>query len=534
MPSSKRSLAERALAELELRRRRHEAAAKPPLTFREFIRLVNPRFQFYRHCEVLIDVLQRVADGQIKRLMVFEPPRHGKSELVSRLFAAYFLHLYPHRWAGICSYGADLAFTLARAAQEYYVTSGGTLKSNASAVRHCETQAGGGMWAAGVCGPILGKGWHLGIIDDPTKSAAEAHSEVKTAALREWFTGTFYNREEPTHDDGDPDGALVIVQQRWSDEDLPGWLLTQEDPDDEPQRWHVVCLEAIKEDEPLKIPATCTLEPDWRQSGEALCPERRPLRKLTQIRRVSGSYTWAALFQQRPRAKEGNKFKRGWFRYWSWAGDGLIRLRSFEPDAPSKLVKLADCRIFGTVDLALSIRKAADFTVLAVWAVTPDADLILLTLYRDKLEDPQIVPKLAELHERHGPGFWAIEANGIGLGIVQQARRAGLPVRGIVQSQDKITRASTAIVRVEAGQVFFPAASIEKPVPWLDAFENELLSFPVASHDDQVDVLSLAADDVFQAGGSPEPDGAREAREAEARKAAEEAHRDPDADHWWS
>ncbi len=102
-------------------------------TFREFVCKVRPSYRWYKHCEILCDVLQRAADGKIKRLMVFMPPRHGKSELCSRLFSAYFLYRYPQRWVAVTSYAADLAYTLSRAAQENYREAGG--RSRAARVR---------------------------------------------------------------------------------------------------------------------------------------------------------------------------------------------------------------------------------------------------------------------------------------------------------------------------------------------------------------------------------------------------------------
>lgn len=129
-------------------------------SFRDFVSTVNPRYRWYKHCEALADVLQRVADGKIKRLMVFEPPRHGKSETVSRLFSAYFLYRYPERWVGLSSYAADLAYTLSRNARDNYRLAGGTIKGDAGAVVHWETGKGGGLWAAGAGGPATGKGGH--------------------------------------------------------------------------------------------------------------------------------------------------------------------------------------------------------------------------------------------------------------------------------------------------------------------------------------------------------------------------------------
>ncbi|HTE19108.1 MAG TPA: terminase family protein, partial [Armatimonadota bacterium] len=202
-----------------------EAPEAPKLSFREFVDAVRPRYQWYRHCVVLADALQKVVDGEITRLMVFMPPRHGKSELVSRLFSAYYLYRHPERWVGINSYSAELAYTLSRAAREHYTRSGAGLRGDASAVKHWETGGGGGLWAAGVGGPITGKGFHAGVIDDPLKNAEEAASDTILAKQKEWYNSTFYTREEPG-------GAIIVVQTRWNEGDLSGWLLAQEGEDE--------------------------------------------------------------------------------------------------------------------------------------------------------------------------------------------------------------------------------------------------------------------------------------------------------------
>lgn len=236
-----------------------------PLTLREFVGLVNPRYVWYEHVARLAAVLQRVADGEVSRLMVFMPPRHGKSELISRLFAAYYLYRYPARWVGVTSYAAELAYTLSRNARENYTRAGAALNPAAYAVRHWETGKGGGLWAAGVGGPITGKGFHLGIVDDPVKNAEEAHSEAIRAKQWEWWRSTFLTREEPG-------AAIVVVQTRWHEDDLSGRILAHEA--EEPENWHVVHYEAIKEEEPSTYPASCTVEPDFRETGEALAPLR--------------------------------------------------------------------------------------------------------------------------------------------------------------------------------------------------------------------------------------------------------------------
>src|SRR6266849_4642613 len=173
---------------------------KPKATlegFQAFVAIANPRFIWYAHCLKIAKVLVRVANGELSRVMIFAPPRHGKSELLSRLFSAYYLSLFPDRWVGINSYAADLAYTLSRSARENFISNGGGVKDDAAAVKHWETTEGGGLWAAGVGGPITGKGFHLGIIDDPLKNAEEASSPVFNEAHQAWYPSTFYTREEP-------------------------------------------------------------------------------------------------------------------------------------------------------------------------------------------------------------------------------------------------------------------------------------------------------------------------------------------------
>lgn len=265
--------------------------------------------------------------------MVFEPPRHGKSELVSRLFSAYFLYLYPHRFVGLSSYSADLAYTLSRASRENYLAAVGSLSDQASAVKQWETGHGGGLWASGAGGPATGKGAHLLIVDDPIKNAEDAASDTIRLKLQEWWNSTWYTREEPWTD-GDPNGAMILVQTRWHEDDLAGWLIEQErqaEDEDDRERWHIVNLPAIAEEaDAEQFPESCTVEPDWRSPGEALCPERRPIEKLKRIAKRIGGYFWDALFQQRPTAKEGEFFKVGQFQIVDALPASLIRCRAWD------------------------------------------------------------------------------------------------------------------------------------------------------------------------------------------------------------
>lgn len=269
------------------------------ISFRDFISRVNPHYQFYPHLDTLIDLLQQVADDHIKRLMVFMPPRHGKSELVSRLFPAYYLLQHPERWVALASFGAELAHSLSRNARDNYTRMDGQLKDDASAIKHWETGQGGGLWASGVGGPASGKGFNLGIIDDPIKDAGEAFSPVIQRRNEDWFNSVFWTRREPLN-------AVVVVHTRWGKNDLAGYILKSES--EQAEQWHIVHYEAVKSDDRLEYPATCTIEPDDREIGEALAPERYPIEELDKIKSTVGPFFWNALYQQSPVERAGRVY----------------------------------------------------------------------------------------------------------------------------------------------------------------------------------------------------------------------------------
>ena len=297
------------------------AEPSEPQTLRCFIAEAYPRYGFHRWAEVLIDLLQQVADGQLSRLIVTCPPRLGKSLLVSKLFPAYFLQRYPHLFAAIASYSAELAYAHSREARHFYRVTGHLLARDSAAVGNWLTRQRGGCIAAGVDGPFTGKGYSLGIIDDPYKGPGDAASPALRQKLIDWLRSVWLTRAEPASVLG-PDGstqpnlsAQVVVLTRWDHQDVIGWLLEQE-LGEAPQHWTVLDLPAIAEEptERAKLPPTCTLIPDWRHPGEALCPERFPLPELLKIRARLGAYWWAALYQQRPSPASGSIFLRQWIR----------------------------------------------------------------------------------------------------------------------------------------------------------------------------------------------------------------------------
>lgn len=451
-------VAARELARRELARR--QAERRQAFTFRDFVGKANPKYQFYKHCEVLADIATRIARGELKRVMLFVPPRHSKSETISRLFTAYYLFQNPDKWVGLTSYSAELAFVLSRASQENYTRAGGALSQSAGAVKHWETGQGGGLWAAGVGGPITGKGFHLGVIDDPLKNSQDASSAVIREKQKEWYRSTFYTRAEP-------DAAIVVIQTRWNEDDLSGWLLSEENESDEPEKWHVVNLPAIAEDAP-KIPATCTLEADWRQPGEALCPERYTARRLEQIRERIGGYYFSALYQQRPSAKEGDFFK--------------VSKIEIVPAAPAGL---RECRAW---DLAASSGRG-DFTAGVKIGRDASGAWYVLDVSRGQWSPDERNAELRQRAATDGRGCLiriAQDPGQAGVDQVQALTRmmSGYNVKSERPTGSKETRADAFAAQVNVGNVRLVVGK------WNAAFLEELRQFPNGKNDDQVDAAS--------------------------------------------
>lgn len=384
------------------------------------------------------------------------------SETTSRLFTAYYLNRYPDRWVGVNSYAADLAYTLSRASRENYLAAGGPFSRMSMGVGHWETGKGGGLWAAGVGGPIAGKGFNLGIIDDPLKNAEEASSEVIRARHQEWYQSTFYTREEPG-------GAIILIMTRWHELDLGGWLLSEEQGES-PEGWHVLHLPAFRED-PLDLPASCSREEDWREEGEALCPERYPSEKLEKIRdRISGYY-FSALYQGKPRPREGTIFRLEW-----------LPIRDAAPVAASRI---------RAWDLAASDSKDSDFSVGTLMARTPEGMFATLHVRRGQWTPAVRDRIIGDTAKEDGPGvpIWIEQEPGSGGkaqvdAIIRQL--PGYAVRAERPTGDLRTRAEPWAAQCEAGNFYFARGD------WNRAVRDELLGFDTAAHDDCVASGALA------------------------------------------
>jgi predicted phage terminase large subunit-like protein len=440
------------------------------------------RWTPYEHLILLNDKLLQVASGEIDRLMIWTPPRHGKSELVSRWASAWYLGTFPDRQVMLACYEATLARSWGRKAREVIQEHGkwvfdvGVRLEPRAADWWQLAGHEGTMVTAGVGGALTGKGADLLLIDDPIKNSEQASSQVLRDKQLDWWRSTASTRLHPG-------GAVIVVQTRWHEDDLSGRLLAEEG-----DRWTVVNLPALAEDNDDLL---------GRPEGGALCPELYDEDALRAIRRQVGSYFFSAMYQGRPAPPAGFLFKRQDFRYWQLERTpvGAIEQTSYvlRDGEQTRRFDIGQCLRFQVVDVAISSREQADWTVVSTWALTPDGDLLLLEIQRRHFEEQQTVDFLTRVNDEHmRPPMW-IERFGAGRNPLARLARLGHPVKEIPAEAgaqlDKGTRAFGAIALCESHKLFFPAGNPD----WIGAYEEELTGFPNAAHDDQVDVTSYAA-----------------------------------------
>jgi len=444
------------------------SAAESPAALLEYVE--RGRWQSARHLEYINDRLLALEKREITRLIVCVPPRCGKSTLVSKGFPSWWIGKHPDDRVMLASYEADFAASWGGKArdtmEEYGQEVFGIKVSHDSWSKSRWDIEGrpGGMTTAGVGGPFTGRGANLLIIEDPIKNDKQALSEDFRESLWEWMRSTAFSRLEPG-------AVVVIVMARWHADDPVGRIM-------DPERgmvndWEIVNLPAFAGgDDPL-----------GRASGEPLWPERFGREEWESTRRVLGSYWWEALYQQAPQVESGTTFKRRTFRY-AERLDGTYVLHTGEA---SVLVPVDKCVTFQTVDLAVSEKDTADYTVVETWAATPDKDLILLDVFRDRVEGADHMAIITQQRAKHDAAQVGIEGTQYQLSLVQQAVRAGLPAVKLDADRNKLARALSMAARYEAGAVYHMRGS------WLDEYEAELVSFPRGTHDDQVDAAAYAA-----------------------------------------
>ena len=389
--------------------------------------------------------------------MIFMPPRHGKSMLASEFFPAWYMGRNPDHYVAAATYGQDLADDFGRKVKQQIEDSsfqsifpGVTLQADSRSVRRFHlngleggiehtTKQNGAYYAVGVGGPLTGRGAHLLLIDDPVKDRETADSEVFRRKVRDWYTSTAYTRLMPG-------GRIVIIQTRWHDDDLSGWLLTEQ----KQEGWEVLDLPAL----------------DRETESKPLWPEQYDLEALKRIKAAIGPRDWSALYQQRPSPDDGTFFQKSWFKTW--------------------ITKPKDLALYGTSDYAVT-DQGGDYTVHRIWGVAPDGDLYRLAGWRGQTSSDQWIERQIDLMAEFKPFAWFGES-----GVIQKAiepmlvrrmreRKAFCRMEWLPSIHDKPTRARGFQARAAMGRVWFEQG----------ADLDEFLRFPAGTNDDDVDTASL-------------------------------------------
>lgn len=419
--------------------------------FGRWLERTTPQYTWsWPHLRHIRQALDRVSRGGCRRLMVFCPPRHGKSEMTTIRYPIYRLQADPTLPVLITGYNERFARRFGRRTRNLARECGIALASDQSAADEWHTRAGGWLLARGVGSPPTGVGFRLMVIDDPVKSREEAESAAYRDRVWDWYTDDLYTRLEPG-------GAIILILTRWHEDDLAGRLLQAARNGGE--QWEVVRMPALAQ----------AGDPLGRPLGAALCPARYDVPDLLRVQRVMGVRSFSALYQQEPQPADGTVFRREWFRIVERAPAGIRWKRYW--------------------DLAASTSKRADYTASAAVGMDEATGIIYVRdMVRGRWEWPEqqriiLQTMAAERGTEHG-----IEEALHGLAAVQALARepaaAGVAFRGIRVEKDKLARALPWATRAEAGKIALVSGS------WVGAFLDEVCGFPLAAHDDQVDTIS--------------------------------------------
>lgn len=406
--------------------------------------------------------LGRVARGEVRRLIINVPPRSMKSICCSVAFPAWLLGRDPTRRIICVSYAHELARKLAvdfRSVVEspWYRQLFPALGIELRRQRTTEivTTAHGYRLASSVGGSVMGRGADVIIIDDPIKPE-DAWSEALRRKANEFYDNTLYTRlNDKTR------GAIVIVMQRLHEDDLVGHVLAQED-------WKVLSIPAIStEDREYRL-GPGPHDVYHRAAGELLHAEREPKYVLDGLRRTLGSLSFSAQYMQTPLPVEGNIIKREWLRFYDIVPE------------PLDLVMVS-------WDTASTESEESDFSVGTVWGLKGGL-IYLLDVRRGKYEVPELRREIITAHDQHRASATLIEDSDIGRAVGQELRRSRRVMPLMHRPRyDKQARLLAQSPRFEEGRILLP-----RNAPWLAAYIDELLGFPRARHDDQVDSSSQA------------------------------------------
>ena len=419
----------------------------------EYAKFQMPEYQTPAHIQLLAHKLEEVERGNIKRLAIFKPPRHGKSQLTSQFFPAWYLGRNPSKFVIATTYAQDLADDFGRSVRnqiqdEDYnrIFSDCTLSKDSSSVRRFHTTGSGVYYAVGAGGAITGRGAHLLLIDDPIKGREDADSDAMRSNLIDWYRSTAYSRLMPG-------GSIILIQTRWHEDDLAGWILreTSHEP------WEVIELPAVLDEKASKILK--------RPKGQALWPEAYDKKRLEEIKKTAGSREWNSLYMQRPSAEEGNILKRYWWKEWT------------EDNPP-------ECNyILQSWDTAYTVKSTSDYSAVTTWGIFEHNGIqnaILLSARRERWEFPELKSEAINLYNEFKPDVVLIEAKASGWSLIQELQRAGIPITPFnPKKADKKTRAHSVTPLFESGRVWYPSSKY-----WAEDVINQCAQFPSSNYDD--------------------------------------------------
>lgn len=474
----------RNLQTLEAFKQRQIERAKNNLL--DFTLYTNPIYETGWFNELLfaeLDQFLKDAElGLMPRLMIFAPPRSGKSEAASRRFPAYVLGRHPTWNVIACSYSSDLANRMSRDTQriitsprynEIFPETNLTLSRAGAggAIRTAELWEiinskgdiqGGSYRAAGVNGGITGQGMNIGIIDDPAKDYKTASSPTYQEAVIDWYDTTFFTRADPKIN------GIIIILTRWHSNDLAGQLLKKAKEGGE--QWRVVSFPM--EAEKHEVHELKGKKYRLRKPGEILFPERMP-QSFVDKAKQRGSLVWNALYQQRPTAKGGGLIKSEWFGEYK------------------ELPPLKWRAVYG--DTAQKTKEVNDFSVFEHWGLGMDGYMYLIDMIRGKWEADEL--------KRRAVAFWnscksirngslrhmAVEDKASGTGLIQSIRKDALcPIKAIQRDKDKYTRLMDTQGFIESGYIKLPT---DKPFVSDFLVEMESINPDFNTHDDQLDPM---------------------------------------------
>jgi predicted phage terminase large subunit-like protein len=414
--------------------------------------------------------------GESVFIRISEPPRSGKSMLCSMFFPTWVLKKHPEWKIGLISYSDSLAAAwgrqVRRFAEDDRLGLGIKVAHDAGAVKDWETTEGGGVTARSVGMGITGRGFKVMIVDDAVKDYADAHSEPKREALRNWWQTTARTRLEPP-------SLTLVIGTRWHMDDFTGWVESTGDP------FETVEFPAIAEESDVlgREPGDPLLSPLIEETRE------EALARWQSIRRAVGPYSWASLYQQDPLPAEGAVFDLDWFQYWTRNPDLVSEnCRLFDPTTAKGLW-------VDSWDLASEAKETADYSVGQRWVLV-GPDRFLVAQSRKQTAFTETLAKIkkwaeadSELHTGKHVKLRLIEKAAVGRAVLDTLQREVAGFVGIDPRGSKEQRARAITPEIESKHVFLPHPS---EAAWVAELLAELQAFPSGKHDDQVDALSQA------------------------------------------